>query len=104
MLACLCKTGRLVSTIEPDQKITHMKKPRANKAFVAECNGHKQRGDGPMVPITQHVWLETIWGVWVADLQACINKVKAQRTPRKMYLTEIVLFLHNQYSTMNVLN
>jgi len=41
-----------------------------------------------LVPNTQHVWLETILGVWVADLQACINnKVKAQRTQGKMYLT-----------------
>ena len=55
-----------------------------------------------LVPITQHVWLETILGVWVADLQACINnKVKAQRTQGKMYLTWYYFCIT---STMNLLN
>jgi len=64
-----------------------MRKPLANKAFVVECR--TKRSWSPLTN-TLHVWLETILGAWVADLQAYINnKVKAQRTPGKMYLSTV---------------
>jgi len=51
MLACLCKTGRLVSTIEPDQKRTQMRKPLANKHLLLNATDTTEhKGVGPHYP------------------------------------------------------